>query len=124
MINQLRFSIMYYIRNMDIAFHLTGFLLRKTSNYQCPHCNQKDMSSLASSKIAYKYLLFFILNWSILFNLSFVIRRTGWEIEKRNQFKFSILICHKLYAESYGKVKEQWISSVYGTIYIYKNEKV
>lgn len=52
---------MYYIRSMDIAFHLTGFLFRKTLNYQYPDCNQKDMSDQASNKIAYKYLLFFIL---------------------------------------------------------------
>lgn len=47
---------------MDIDFHFTGFLFRKTSNYQSPDCNQKDMSALASNKIEYKYLLFFILN--------------------------------------------------------------
>lgn len=108
---------MYYVCSMDIAFYLTGFIFRKTSNYQSLDCNQKDMSALTSSKIAYKYLLFFLLNESILLNLSFVIKREGWEIKKKFKSVWIFLSASNFMQKSYCKVEEQWISCVHYTIY-------
>lgn len=59
-INQCR-CIVYYTYSV-YTFNLISFLFRRTSNYQSPDLIQKDMSALASDKVANQYVLSFILN--------------------------------------------------------------